>query len=236
MKTPLFCCVLLLPSAVQANWQLDVTLASEYRFKGFAMSGQQPALQPNLRWQGADNSPLAGYSAGVWLSNTDFINPQTNRGINAEVDWQLGRRWSLDEQWQCEINLLRYQFFGAGLASQVDYSELQTGCGTTQHSVQFAFSQHYGATRNRHSILTLRQQLWRSATWDLQAELSNLRNYDDASFYQAGGAGYYQHLQLNANYQPPQQGWSSRVFVGSENDSAAFGTHWYSGVELAWHF
>lgn len=64
------------------DWNLsgNVTLASDYRWRGISMTQNEPAIQGGLRV-----THKSGAYAGVWASNTDVLN-----GASIEADYMLG--------------------------------------------------------------------------------------------------------------------------------------------------
>jgi uncharacterized protein (TIGR02001 family) len=228
-----FSCQHSVQASADSQWQAELTLASQYRFKGFAMTSKQPTLQAALRRQ----VPLAdgNFQFGLWASGTRFVNPVINQRIDSELDWQLSRSWQLADNWSCRLDLFHYQYLGGSLASQVNYVEWQAGCGNAQSFITLALTPAYGATSNTHSILSWRQTLWQQGPWQHSFEYSRLRNHSDQQFYRQGRADHYQHLQYTLIYQPAGSNWLLRSYVGSEDDSRALG-HLHSGVDWQWLF
>ncbi len=70
--------------AAQAETSANVTLISDYLFRGITQTDHQAALQGGIDWSGA-----SGLYASVWLSDTDF-NPPGEETSGVEVDLIAG--------------------------------------------------------------------------------------------------------------------------------------------------
>lgn len=99
-------------------WALsgEVTLTSDYVWRGVTQTDESPALQAGL-----DLSHESGFYAGVWGSNVDFDDPDD--GIDLEVDIFAGWSWDLNETVNLDLSVTHYMYPGASDGYDIDYNE-----------------------------------------------------------------------------------------------------------------
>ncbi|WP_432201025.1 TorF family putative porin [Erythrobacter sp. W53] len=106
------------PVSVSAN----VTLASEYRFRGVDLSGGELAIQG-----GFDISHESGLYAGTWASNLD---EDTVGFGSTELDLYAGWSGDITEGLSVDMGLIYYLYPDAGVgAGDTDYVELYSSLG-----------------------------------------------------------------------------------------------------------
>ena len=101
--------------ASNLTWNLSVT--SDYVFRGISQSNRKPALQGGLDYAFGDS----GFYVGTWGSNIDFQDPD---GPDIEIDTYAGWNHNLSDDWNLDLMVTRYNYFGARDAyGDVDYNE-----------------------------------------------------------------------------------------------------------------
>jgi uncharacterized protein (TIGR02001 family) len=97
------------------TWNLSLT--TDYVFRGVTQSNYKPALQGGLDYSFGDS----GFYVGAWGSNIDFADPD---GPDIELDTFAGWNHDLSEQWNLDLSLVHYSYFGErdGYGS-ADYTE-----------------------------------------------------------------------------------------------------------------
>jgi uncharacterized protein (TIGR02001 family) len=97
------------------DWNLsgNVTLASDYRWRGISMTQNEPAIQGGLRV-----THKSGAYAGVWASNTDVLN-----GASIEADYMLGYRHALNDKSSLTVQYIDINYPGATAPFDADFSE-----------------------------------------------------------------------------------------------------------------
>jgi uncharacterized protein (TIGR02001 family) len=130
---------LLLGSSVAAHAEAEVsanvTLASDYSFRGVSQTGRDPAIQGgfDVAW---DN----GFYIGTWSSNVKF-------GVTSqEIDLYLGYAGQFNEDVGYDIGYIRYEYPGAG--SDLDYNELAASISWGDFSFGLGYSDEYFALDN----------------------------------------------------------------------------------------
>lgn len=98
----------------------NLTLASDYRFRGISQTGEDPAVQGWLTL-----SHESGFYATVWASSTDFRNPTRSGGLatqHAEVDAIAGYTHALGAGYTIDGGFTYYIYPG-GTDLPTDYIE-----------------------------------------------------------------------------------------------------------------
>jgi len=102
-------------SGSNLTWNLSVT--SDYVFRGVTQTDFDPALQGGLDYSFGDT----GFYVGVWGSNVDFVDPD---GPDIELDTYVGWSYDMSDDWNLDLMLTRYNYFGARSAyGNIDYNE-----------------------------------------------------------------------------------------------------------------
>lgn len=101
----------------------NVTLASEYLYRGIAQTRGKPALQG-----GFDYAHSSGLYAGVWGSNISWIGDGVaGASASLEVDIYGGYKGSITDDFGYDIGVLTYNYPGTGKpsgASKPDTTEI----------------------------------------------------------------------------------------------------------------
>jgi len=115
----------LVPSLLRAeidadNFSAIVTLTSDYVYRGVSQSRGDPAIQG-----GFDFEHEIGLFAGVWASSVQFrASPQRDSPRDLELDYYLGYRLDLGEDWAGDVTVTRYTYPGSDPAFHYDYGEI----------------------------------------------------------------------------------------------------------------
>jgi uncharacterized protein (TIGR02001 family) len=88
----------------------NMTLATEYLYRGIAQTRGKPALQG-----GFDYAHSSGLYAGVWASNISWINDGTpGASATLEVDIYGGYKGAITEDIGFDVGVLTYNYPGSG--------------------------------------------------------------------------------------------------------------------------
>ena len=98
-------------AAVHADVTGTVTLTSDYDFRGFTQTKQDPAIQGSI-----DYTHSSGFYAGAWASNVDFGNCCDE---NVELDIYAGWRGGETIAW--DLGAIYYTYPGA---DNIDFPEI----------------------------------------------------------------------------------------------------------------
>lgn len=102
-------------AAPALTWNLSLT--SDYVFRGISQTHFKPALQGGLDYGFGDS----GFYVGAWASNVDFDDSD---GPNIELDTYVG--WSKDvaHGFNLDLHAVRYNYLGENNAyGSIDYNE-----------------------------------------------------------------------------------------------------------------
>lgn len=93
----------------------DLTLATDYRFRGLSNSSNNMAVQGTLSLE-----HTSGLYASVWASNVDFGD---EFGTSVEADFTLGYAFSVSENGALDLSYTRFEYPGANDDAEADYDE-----------------------------------------------------------------------------------------------------------------
>lgn len=119
MKNLVVTCIALtiLPwQAAVGEWSGRITLASEYIYRGKALSDGNPALQA-----GIDYGHRSGFFLGAWASTVDIVNPSGRR--DAELDYYVGWHFSGQSRISGALSITHYTYPGQTTSFDYDYTE-----------------------------------------------------------------------------------------------------------------
>ncbi|MBT1063744.1 TorF family putative porin [Bowmanella sp. Y26] len=119
--------------AQQWQSQANLTLASDYQFRGISQTDQGPAIQG-----GIDISHTQGWYLGVWGSNIEF-----GQG-SMELDWYAGWSGTWENGLQTRLGLIHYSYpQGNDEGAEQNYSELQGTLSYAGFTAGLAISPDY---------------------------------------------------------------------------------------------
>ncbi|MBQ0798800.1 MAG: TorF family putative porin [Porticoccaceae bacterium] len=127
-------------AATAAEVSGNVTLASEYRFRGISQSDTDPAIQG-----GFDVAFDSGFYAGVWASNVDF-----GTDADLEMDFYAGFSGAINEAVSYDLGYIYYDYPGTDGVDftlngneKEDYEELYASLSFGDATVGIAYSDDY---------------------------------------------------------------------------------------------
>ncbi|MDP1607536.1 MAG: TorF family putative porin [Rhodocyclaceae bacterium] len=110
LAAPLFAVAADAPATPEHAFTGNLTLASEYLYRGIAQTRGKPALQGGL-----DYAHGSGLYAGVWGSNISWINDGTaGASASLELDVYGGYKGSITEDFGYDVGVLTYNYPGSG--------------------------------------------------------------------------------------------------------------------------
>ncbi len=117
-------------SGVSAN----AALTTDYVFRGYTQTGEDPAVQGGLDWEGP-----GGWSVGVWASNIDF-GPGDDASV--EVDIYGGYSWQVNAV-SYGAGVIYYAYPGAGSDSGYDFIEAYASLGADLDAFSLSAALHF---------------------------------------------------------------------------------------------
>lgn len=123
----------------------NVALTSDYVFRGFSQTDEEPAIQG-----GFDYEHASGFSAGAWASNVDFDDGDE---AHIEIDVYAGYAGSLTPDLGWNGGLIYYAYPGADDDLDYDYWEAYAGLSYSIASLTYYYSpDFFGSTGDGHYI------------------------------------------------------------------------------------
>jgi uncharacterized protein (TIGR02001 family) len=107
------------PAHAQAEplrWGGSLSLSSNYVYRGLSQTDGRPSVQGGLYVRSE-----SGWSAALWAST---VNRGPGPGADSEIDVQLSKAWSLDEQWSLQLSANHYFYPDDNRARPYEYDEL----------------------------------------------------------------------------------------------------------------
>ena len=114
-------------AADPAPFTANVTLASDYKYRGFTQTGYKPALQG-----GFDVVSKSGFYAGSWNSN---VEQSLLNGASLEMDIYGGYKWTIGPL-TMDAGLIYLFYPGSGTPTKVDEREAYLGASSGPFSVK----------------------------------------------------------------------------------------------------
>ncbi len=112
----------------------DLTFASDYLFRGYTQTGQDPAVHASLTV-----SHESGFYGGIWGSNATFDTSDANPDVHIELDYYAGFSFDVSD-----VNVdLGYVYYDYPSASDFDWDEWSAVTSWKILSWKIAFSDNY---------------------------------------------------------------------------------------------
>lgn len=100
-----------------SNLSWNLSLTSDYVFRGITQTDFDPAVQGGLDYAFGDS----GWYVGAWASNVDFADSD---GPDIELDTYVGWSHDLSEDWNLDLHAVRYTYMGErDVYGNIDYNE-----------------------------------------------------------------------------------------------------------------
>ncbi|MEL7797951.1 TorF family putative porin [Idiomarina loihiensis] len=123
-------------NAAEFDSSANVTLSSDYVFRGISQTNEDPAIQG-----GFDLASDSGWYAGVWASNVGFGTGST------EADLYLGYTHQLTNDWAVDFGAIRYLYpSGNGPGADFNYNEVYTNVSYKSFTISAVYSDDYFGT------------------------------------------------------------------------------------------
>ncbi|WP_288902361.1 TorF family putative porin [uncultured Sneathiella sp.] len=107
-------------SAIPGEFSANISLTSDYIFRGISQTGNNPAVQGGFDYT-YDFGPAA-VSAGIWASNVKFSD------ATIEIDYYAGVGGSIDN-FSWDLSAIYYSYPGADSSLNYDFFEIAPSIG-----------------------------------------------------------------------------------------------------------
>lgn len=120
------------------SFSANLTLTSDYIFRGISQTGGDPAIQGGL-----DYEHSSGFYLGTWASNVGWLKDfQGYTSGNAEIDVYLGFKGDIGKSgFSYDLGAIQYMYTGdrpAGI-TKADTSELYASLGWNWFTVKYSY-------------------------------------------------------------------------------------------------
>lgn len=123
------------PAAFAAEVSGNVTLASDYSFRGWSQTSRDPAIQG-----GFDAGFESGIYVGTWASNVNFGANDEGDVASMELDLYLGWSGEIADGIELDVQAIHFQYPGD---TSLNYQEVFLGLGIGDFSVGVNYSPAY---------------------------------------------------------------------------------------------
>mgnify|MGYP003556726457 CR=1 FL=1 len=132
----------------------NVTLASEYVFRGQSQTQEDPAFQASV-----DYAHASGFYAGIWGSSVDFTAedtlPEDEDGADVEIDYYVGFASDINDTFSYDVSGVYYTYPGANDGIDYDYPELigkLTGWGWATFTLGYSWDTFNSGETSFYSV------------------------------------------------------------------------------------
>ncbi len=190
----------------------NVTIASDYSFRGISQTGLRPAIQG-----GFDYELENGFSFGTWASNVNYGEAEEGLGTSQELDLYVGFTQSLNDTTSLSFSLIQLEYPGDG--ENLDYQEVAASLDISSISLGFVYSPSYvGINDWQFTYLSLGYGTTLGENVDFSASIG-LNSADDI-----GGDGEDTYMDYAVGISVPLKGLDLGFqVVGTNIDDEAFG-------------
>lgn len=120
-----------LTTAMAAEASANLTLASDYSFRGWSQTGRDPAIQG-----GYDVAFESGFSLGTWASNVNY----GDGGASMEWDLYMGWGGEISDGINLGVSLIHFQYPGD---TDLNYQEANLDLSMGNFGLGFNYSPSY---------------------------------------------------------------------------------------------
>lgn len=117
--------------ALAVEIEANVALASDYVFRGFSQTAEEPAISGGFDYDFGN-----GFSAGTWASNVNFGD-----NTASEIDLYGGYSWSVNDKINIDFNYVYFAY--PGETGALNYSEFVAGVGLGGVGLSVVYSPDY---------------------------------------------------------------------------------------------
>lgn len=178
------------PAAEEAssNFSWNLSLTSDYVFRGITQTDFDPALQGGLDYAFGDT----GFYVGTWASNVDFVDSD---GPDIELDAYIGWSHDLSEDWNLDVHAVRYTYLGENSAyGNIDYNEY---FAKISYKGQLDFTVAYANDYANSDFSSLYYQV--AGSWDVGNDFALNAGFGHSDF--SDGVGSYNDWNLGVSRQ-----------------------------------
>ncbi|HNP35237.1 MAG TPA: TorF family putative porin [Woeseiaceae bacterium] len=212
-------CSLINPAVAEGEASGQVTIATDYMFRGVSQTLSGPTIQAEMSLEYNN-----GWYAFLWASNVDFTDAgAVDDGARVEVDAGIGYALSINDHLTADLSAIVYTFPGTNEGFDYDYLEWQASLSLDeQHQVTVAYSENVFGSAASGTYVSLASGLEIARQLNLGVELGyyNLRNAYGFSYYFAelSVAGTLKSIDWQLSYFATSNGAETLFYESTVND------------------
>ncbi|MDX2423771.1 MAG: TorF family putative porin [Amphritea sp.] len=122
----------------QADIGTNLTLTSDYRYRGISQSNEEVAIQGGIDWFND-----TGFYASIWASNVDFFAPSNPYDDDASVEFDVwaGYAGNITDQFSYDATLYYYSYPGDNIDQ--NFTELSLGLNYADFRLGYSYADDY---------------------------------------------------------------------------------------------
>ena len=149
------------PEEPTSNLSWNLSLNSDYLFRGYSLNSESPALQGGLDYSFGDT----GFAVGTWASNVDFDDAD---GPDLEWDTYVSWNHDLTDDWNFNVLYDYYTYVGSRPAyGNINYGEL---FGSLTYAKKYKFTVAYANDYGNSGLSTLYYEA--AGSWALPRDVT----------------------------------------------------------------
>lgn len=196
-----------------SNLSWNLSLTSDYVFRGITQTNFDPALQGGLDYAFGDS----GWYVGGWASNVDFADSD---GPDIEFDAYVGWSHDLAEDWNLDLHAVRYTYLGErDVYGNIDYNEY---FAKFSYKGQYDFTVAYANNYANADFSSLYYQV--AGSWDVGNDFAVNARVGHTNFSDHVGGYTDWNLGVSRQFGPVNIGLNYYDTTGNYID-AVFGSH-----------
>lgn len=160
----------------------NVTVASQYRYRGIMQTNNKPALQG-----GFDVTHSSGFYIGNWNSTISWLD-DTDPDVSAplEMDFYGGFRGNITPDVTFDVGVLQYYYPGGYTSPDTTEAYAGIGYGPVSFKYSHAFTNLFGVPDSKNSQYYDLRGSFETGVWGLNLDAhvgyQKVRNLDDGSY------------------------------------------------------
>lgn len=175
-----------------------VTLASEYIYRGQAVSNHEPAVS-----LGVDYAHDSGFFIGAWASTIELDSPFSSR--DTELDYYAGYRFEPAGPVALSLSVIRYTY--PGHEGLIDYEHTEGALAATlfeRYSLEFAYTDDVYGLGEPARYWALRGEWPAGSYWLASAGIGladlSLFNTDRYTYWDLGVSARWTHVTFDLRW------------------------------------
>lgn len=165
----------------------NVSLTSDYKFRGISQSDESPAIQGGL-----DYAHDSGFYVGTWASSVDFDTNGAGYDGSLELDVYAGFGNTIgDSDFGYDVGVMYYAYPGDD-GAEGDYFEVYGGLSWKDLSLSVAYSDDYYAETGKFYYVAGDYSFSFAENWTLDLH-AGYNSFDEEGFLSDGADQYWDY-------------------------------------------